>query len=630
MKKSILRSLLACSILSSANVYGAATVIGDGVTQTVNAPGVHPTDYRFWNGAAPSTGTLNFDADVFFTGELQDATSGKLQLQPGHTLHIANGESLLNVGNIEIFDAANTIFAINNPGITTTISSSWTRVPGGWQGSSIQFLTDSIVTDPSLRTAIGASNMSALIGANNSPASLQFSHSVNGTVNMIYFADVNSRLIFDSSNSAGATLKYSTGTFGGFLSGYAGTHAGLAGADNAGIVNINAQNKNIVLEGAMTAFGTGPNNRIKSLEFIGNSEATLNSRFYSKELILNSSSSVTVSDDSNMGSEGTISVQQDSNLLIKDWWTGNDWITTEEGTLNLGTNHLKLSDGTLQFTKSATVNLEFDDVSGNFGKISVGGGAENAKLDISNLNKLKVNFTGTTEKAHMDTVNKGEISLPVFTADANGTIDDTGTIVEFKASEANAFVTWNYDAASHTIKSSTDWNGLLNIVDPPAPAPAPAPAAAPVPAPVIEIINEITKNALSAAEKVKIGNSVITDNELASAFFIRAIGSVNDAAEIKEIALALAPKKSHIPDDGVYETDESIKLRLSSVNEPPVGIEQGGVYQPDVPGGSPAIPAAAAADGNPLGYGIAAGDDISTKYGLWATPFVHRAFQKKL
>lgn len=619
-KKYILRGLFACSVLCSGNVLSEDINPG---TTTIAAPGVVATDYDFLGG----NGTLAINANVTYTGNLLNATSGTLQINGGATDFKYAGNTSLNVAAIDMNNIR--FFRVDNPNGITTITGNFTWDVSGCDA--FVFHTPTIVTQTLAAYAFNRNGIT-FIGSADGPSSLTFRPSGNIDGANIYPSHIDSELVFDSTNSA---HEVDLANFGGnvVLPNASGGFGSWSSPDASGRIKIIANNNDITINNAGGwGWGSLANWRLQKLTFEGNKNTLFHHKVATRDMEFNTSGNITFTQDTDMGANTQIDVIQNTNLAMQ----GGKTFKAEGTTLNLNSSAFTLSEGNLNLTGDAIVNLEFDDDALTYGKIAVGGGAQNANLDLSGLKKLGINFTATTANINTNFNNQLEFSFPIFDAGANGSItnipdhDD----ITFNPTETNLFMSWAYNPVTYTISSTTIWDGLLAIVAPPPPppapvgAPAPAPVLPPLPAPVVAIVTEITNSAKQGVKNIELGNNlIVSKGNKAAVRFIQFLGTLGDAKEVREVVQRAYPSEDHMPDDGAYEADEALRLRLASVNESnsvPVGVDQGGIFQQDIPNSS------AGADGDMLGYGIAAGDDLSTKHGLWATPFFHRAFQKKV
>lgn len=609
-RKSILKNLLACSILSGSAAFAA--------TINVNAPATdesHPTnagvgayavlddDYDF-RGVA---NVLNISGDVDFQGSFVDAANGTLALTNTATDFNYSGNTTIDVGTITFGPSSNNLinsFTINNPNGTTTLNS---EIDGSFTGAvEFNIFTPTIVTHSDATFGFARAGY-VYVGTNTTPTSLTFrSLGSNTSYPRVYPSHEDSELIIDSTNSANNPLDLRFDGWGGLLREAPGTFT-IVGT-HGGILTLLANGNDISTRGIGGSYGINSTMRLKQVNFRGDSDITIHTSVYSKNLDFNNSANISLPADCDMGKDSQIELQQDANLFM----TGAKTLEGEDTTLKLGSNSLNLLEGNLTLTGNAIFNVEFDDDASRNGKVVIGAGAQNAQLDLSGLNKLDINFTATTSNLNTDFNNQLEFSLPLIEEGPNGiflNLADNNDIT-FNPTETNLFVNWSYDPDTQLIESTTDWDGLLKIVAPPAPAP--------VSQNVVNIVTAITETVNEALDprKVKADELVTpTAEQKTAANFIKFAGTLPDVPAVIEAVKNMDPETSAeaLDDNSVsFETGRIVLDRNVD----------------SIASGGPQV--VAAADETSLGYGVAAGDDLAKKYGFWATPFYHKAIQRKV
>lgn len=623
-KKSILKSLLACSILSSSNVHAAAIVIGAGLTEGINpgdavidGGGNVSQDYDF-DG---NNGVLYINADITYTGNLINGLAGELFIGSGHTLTYA-GNTNLDVGIIDARSAK--AFIVNNPNGTTTITSYFDH--NGTGCKQYTFLTPTIVTHPWSIYTFGRF-YSMYVGSKTTPTSFTIKPTADmlNNSNPIYLSHEDSELILDSSGSAVSPTNFRFGHYGIMkedADGDGNPDFIVPEPQDKGIVTINAVT-NAAIINDNGDFGTNAASRIKKLRFQGDSDITIQRDVFTKSIDFNSSGDISFAKDTNMGTDTEVNILQDANLFM----TGGKTLKADDTTLDFGSSIFNLNEGNLNLTGAGVMNIDFDEDNNKWGKFVIGAGADTAKLDLSGLTGLTINLNTIIENGDVDLEGETEFSLKIFDKGANGTFTNIASnglatpdndLITLNVVDGNLFVDWVYDPTTHTITSKTDFDGLLKAIAPP-PAPDPAPAPVQVSQNVVNIVTAITETAKEGVnlKKIKADELVTpTAEQKTAAKFIQFAGTLGSVEEVVEAVKNMDPETSSeaLDDNSIgFETGRIVLDR----NIDSISSNRG----PEV---------AAAADSNPLGYGIAAGDDLSKKYGIWATPFYHKAIQRKL
>lgn len=357
--------------------------------------------------------------------------------------------------------------------------------------------------------------------------------------------------------------------------------------------------------------------RAQSMSFEGDSNITIMPSVFSQKLVFNNAGNTTLILGATMGASSEIDVQQDTTFIQGALGAtfGSDT------TIKLGNNNLNLQSGAFIFSGQCTINTEFKQ--SKVGAIDVGNGLHNTLFDISTATGVDLNFHADLSNIDLSNqiTNNGEYVLPIITTSANGTFLPFAGNVNFTQTDNNLFVSWTYDDATNTVRSVTNVNGLAAALAPNAPAPAQ------------QIVNAIVQSANLVNEHDPF-NSAITDQNL--------IIAGNNAKRLIQFLGTLSPDElnmtlANINPQNTLEnnrearddSEEIITNRLISL-----------VDMVPEPSSSNFIPFTINPDdnrdlfennpGNLVGIGVASGDDLAKKYGVWFTPFYHKARQNQL
>lgn len=259
-------------------------------------------------------------------------------------------------------------------------------------------------------------------------------------------------------------------------------------------------------------------------------------------------------------------------------------------------------------------------------------------------------------------------------------------------SESNLFVTWSYDNTTHTIKSVTNWTGLAEIVKANAeelpdevieivdsitnsaisseavntsavttntaptttttdtvntPVTAAQEAANKAGIAAARIIQTIGEQATSAAEVVEILQTLavtqkdidIGEEENVGILTTRILGNAaiptastsftpSFAPSTTNIAPVTSPAVTNVPSaDATFIPQTPGNVNVPASTTPGTSSNTPSVQTNTQSGTSQNI--STEADATQLGFGVAAGDDLKSKYGVWFSPFYHKGIQRK-
>lgn len=412
----------------------------------------------------------------------------------------------------------------------------------------------------------------------------------------------------------------------------------LNGANNdlTGILNLNATGQELTLgsSNGNWSIGQSSSNRMKNVSFLGDSKISVDTPISSSELSFNNSAPIYFNKASNLGTGATITALKDTELHI------TETLAATSPELTLDNKNLKIHDGILNLSGSGKLNINYSGSDGGYGKIST---ADGGSVNI-NMTDLTINFDVDLTNENLIDANNLEYDLQFFDG---GVSIDSGTTVTLSPQNNNLFVDWNFDKSTGKIKSTTNWKGLQALVNGDDDE---------VQEEVQQIVYAITNSALNVVDDVKNSKKISALERAAgikATFIIQTIGEGATEKDVIETLNALNVQKKEISNDsGEHEASDEVTRRalslatsfrpvdfssrpqsnnvattpmspnIDTINER--GLGTGNTQNSNQPQKQ------VDADANILGYGIAAGDDLASKYGIWFAPFYHKATQKKI
>lgn len=576
-------ALLSTSLISCGANAGTVT-INPGNTHTLSSLGTINDDFDFINNPPPGNGTLRIDSGggVVFTGQLLNDENGILTLAGNGTiLTISNNQTLIDINQINI-DMNDGAMIINQPSSnTTTITSNWSGISCC---SPITFLTPVIVTKASFADAV-SSSLWGYVGKPTSSASLTYKTENGVDLSFIRLGHVNSEIILDSTNFT-TSLNFANGAnIGGFVS----TSSDVSGnpsdipTDEAGIFRMIANNNPLTYESG-NSLGIDPVTRLKLIDFAGNDTATLDAELYVKNINFNSSGKVDFLQDVSLGTNGGITLQKNTSISLRGSGGG---MTSIDPTFNLVENKFDIRQGNASFTGDVTISTKANAAAKDIGRIIVGSEAPST-LDLSLADTLTVSMEGSSS------VLPGgeEYDKLLFSEGAFGTFNNITNInnITFIDNEANPLITWAYDKDTTKMTSITTPAKLVAIVTSSPNTSSSSVIVAQEIVAGVERGNERALdllNALTSTDPGEIISNMPVSERLQALIPTETIKNVTEEAESVGTAIVVNRINSFA----------AIKENINFTEE--------------------------------FGIGVAAGDDIITKYGIWAAPFYQIATQKQ-
>lgn len=667
-------------------------------------------DFQNTTDSALIISNNNYYTPLIFKGALLNTSKTILMVSNKFTIN--NNNPTIEFKSITNSPEDNqSTLIIDNSGITTTITSEWgDSIYDPEMMSSITLkpirnlhaVTPVIVTDGSFGI-YDNDNMiypaSMHIGYTDKDSSLTLKTESNEmNFGSPRFYSKNSALVFNNSNASASTEFNSRSGFyiGGSI--YDNDMMYSYSQDLTGVIRLEAfGNKLKLKEEGPYGYGIGSSsyNRAKELAFLGDSEITVDMPVYAGRLLFNNSAPINMNNTVDLGDSANIDVIQDTTLNAGSNFSAYSPI------IDVNNRNLNIASGTVSITGNASILTDFSSADNNHGKISIGGGAASAALDLSGLDNLEITFTADIANEHllqnMDDLNDPlkEYSLKLFNELENGTFNDISdpNNVTLKSTSPNLFVTWVYDDETHSLKSTTNTDGLEDFIKANAEAlpdnvqqigNAISASIAAIATPDVTITD--TKNNAARSDAIKAANisssiiQLISEGAESDAEFIETLKTLaegtgnidqdlgnfeSNAAINDRVMTSVATSQIFTPSFAPSNTNIAPTIAPPVTNIPAtvgvttpttsgnVNIPASGATAPASPGTqAPAAPAntpsgtgintqtgttdtsanqevVAEADATPLGLGIAAGDDLSTKYGVWFSPFYQKGIQRK-
>lgn len=603
----------------------------------------------------------NDEIPLILTGSMTNDHNANLVV--GKNLVISNNNPVINFASIvhppEVLISR---LVIDNPSIAkTTINSKWQKTielagESKYVASPaiLHAKTPIIITDGSIGISDPPATIPPIlkIGYTDRDSSVTLATDSNEVhLGAVFYYSKNSSLILDNENAGGDTQFLMTDN-----SGILGTmifdpNKGFGAAtDAAGKIELRAMGNKLTFSKQTNAFGIGFSDKLRANEvkFSGDSPIIMDAPIKSQKLDFDNASTVTLKQDANLGTESIIDVNQDATLEIDP---GVE-LKADATTINLGSNNLNLSSGKMTLTGKAKIYSDFNSAQGNNGRITVGGGANPATLNIGGLESFDVIFSADTSNENLMTKIGGEYSLKFLETIDGGGINDGGSDVNVNLipTDSNLLVSWEFDEETQSLVSKTDWEGLAEIVKA---------NQANLPQSVVNVVKSVTDSANKYVNDIENINALAKEAGIKSAHFIQAI---TQGAKTKDDALrtlkAIKAELDNRDDAGIAEQSNILMDRMlansmtselsSSFNMEPANLTPISPPITTIPsdgaGFTPTntIPAAnngsfqtasqsqSEADAKILGEGVAAGDDVKSKYGVWFSPFYQKGIQRKI
>lgn len=464
--------------------------------------------------------------------------------------------------------------------------------------------------------------------------------------------------------------------------------------DQAGILELIAAGGNEltlkVQNGTTGPIGVNSTNRIQSIIFAGDSKITIDPPVYAYDIVFANEAPIYLNSGGDGGDNGAIILETNGDLHLGAPLTiTNPELQLRNNQLTINGNALNLSGsatlilgflgnedktGSITTANGGSVNSTLTDVNINF------------YVDLTNEQLMAANPTEYSLRVFEDNVVGAGIPVNITQVDINQNPFQGNAYVDWSFDNATGTIKSKTD----WVKLQED---LQKIIDKESPKEV-VNIAQSIAVTATNFVNDVKNNVPISPEAEKagikatafvqaIGESAVTPQDLADALntLKNTLQTIQEDGAIEEVTSTISEKTvgfaaanvtfanpttfspqvsvpanstPNLPGGGVNATTPQAPLSTgnnsgsASVTNPGTLNNPGGseTQSPSTTGSSNQgqnIPnnndplqsdqqneAAATADAYPLGYGIAAGDDLTSKYGIWFSPFYQKAIQKKI